>query len=310
MAMVSHFLIKILLANFLRLFHLQGVLILLAALLVSFKMRVPQSSVEQEPVAKTILSKLKRIDFLGILFLGTSIFAGMLLLEMGGKNFSWTSPLTFVLILVSISSGILFVLTEVYFADFPIFSLHLLKVPDVVLGYAIMHLQMIAQSGLMFFVPVYFQVTARATAAKAGSHLVPAVVGNAVGGLLSGLIIKRTGRYKSLVVSAGLIAAIAYSLLLLRWKGHTGFWESLYIFPGGFGTGVAQAAVFITVTGAIEDSETATVISGLMLVVSIGFAEGVTFSSSVLDFVFGRTLRQRLTGPGSEEVSCYPSYKY
>lgn len=43
----------------------------------------------------------------------------------------------------------------------------------------------------MFTVPLYFQVTANASATNAGAHLVPAVVGNAIGGLLSGIIIKR-----------------------------------------------------------------------------------------------------------------------
>jgi hypothetical protein len=43
----------------------------------------------------------------------------------------------------------------------------------------------------MFSVPIYFQVTAGMSNTEAGMHLVPAVVGNAVGGLLSGLIIKR-----------------------------------------------------------------------------------------------------------------------
>ena len=43
----------------------------------------------------------------------------------------------------------------------------------------------------MFIVPPYFQVTAKASVTSAGAHLVPAVVGNALGGLLSGAIIKR-----------------------------------------------------------------------------------------------------------------------
>lgn len=43
----------------------------------------------------------------------------------------------------------------------------------------------------MFSVPIYFKVTARMSNTEAGMHLVPAVVGNAIGGLLSGAIIKR-----------------------------------------------------------------------------------------------------------------------
>ena len=43
----------------------------------------------------------------------------------------------------------------------------------------------------MYTVPLYFQVTARASVTNAGAHLVPAVCGNAIGGFLSGIIIKR-----------------------------------------------------------------------------------------------------------------------
>jgi hypothetical protein len=43
----------------------------------------------------------------------------------------------------------------------------------------------------MFCVPLYFQITQKASASVAGAHLFPAVAGNAVGALVSGLIIKR-----------------------------------------------------------------------------------------------------------------------
>lgn len=43
----------------------------------------------------------------------------------------------------------------------------------------------------MMIGPMYFQVTLKATSAEAGLYLIPAVVGNTVGGLLSGFIISR-----------------------------------------------------------------------------------------------------------------------
>ena len=43
----------------------------------------------------------------------------------------------------------------------------------------------------MYSVPLYFQVTARTSVTAAGAHLVPAVCGNAIGGLLSGIYINR-----------------------------------------------------------------------------------------------------------------------
>lgn len=43
----------------------------------------------------------------------------------------------------------------------------------------------------MFSVPLYFQVTAKSSNAEAGLHLFPAVAGNAIGGVISGVLIKR-----------------------------------------------------------------------------------------------------------------------
>jgi formate/nitrite transporter FocA (FNT family) len=40
-------------------------------------------------------------------------------------------------------------------------------------------------------VPMYFQVSAHASLTNAGAHLMPSVIGNAVGGLLAGFVIKR-----------------------------------------------------------------------------------------------------------------------
>jgi len=43
----------------------------------------------------------------------------------------------------------------------------------------------------MFSIPLYFQATKNASTGEAGAHLVPAIVGNTVGGLAVGAWIKR-----------------------------------------------------------------------------------------------------------------------
>lgn len=44
---------------------------------------------------------------------------------------------------------------------------------------------------MMLLVPLYFQISARASVTNAGAHLMPSVIGNACGGLLTGFIIRR-----------------------------------------------------------------------------------------------------------------------
>jgi hypothetical protein len=84
----------------------------------------------------------------------------------------------------------------------------------------------------MYTVPIYFQVTQRVSSTVAGAHLFPAVIGNTVGGIATGLIIKGTGRYKALIIFSAISSITSYALMLLRWHGETNWLESLYVFPG------------------------------------------------------------------------------
>jgi MFS family permease len=137
------------------------------------------------------LKALSRVDFLGTFLLAALILTFLLPLEIGGVKVPWTHPLIFSLLGTSVVLVVLFGITEEYWAKDPIFPLLLLKHKDVVLSYLIMGLQVAAQLGLMFSVPLYFQVTERASNTVAGAHLFPAVAGNAVGGIMSGVLIKK-----------------------------------------------------------------------------------------------------------------------
>ncbi|OOQ87441.1 efflux pump antibiotic resistance protein [Penicillium brasilianum] len=281
------------------LFILQTPLFIIAAILVIVKLQVDQPSSSGK---QNTLSRLRKIDFLGIALLGTSIVAVTGLLDQGGKSFPWRSWVTVVagggglLLLIS------FVLVEAYVAKDPIFDLRILRRPNVAASYVIGTLQVTAQLGMMFSIPLYFQVTQRASVTAAGGHLVPAVIGNTLGGLLAGGFIRRTGHYKVLLVVASLVASISYVLLYLCWNGHTGFWGSLDIIPGGLGTGIAGAAAFVAMTASLPVEEIAMATSVYMLLVSFAMTAGVTISNNVLGLEFQRQLRANLHGPGSETI--------
>ncbi|KAF3208775.1 hypothetical protein TWF679_007601 [Orbilia oligospora] len=125
----------------------------------------------------------------------------------------------------------------------------------------------------------------RASVTEAGAQLVPAVVGNVIGGLITGISVKRTGRYKLILVLAGIISTVASTLLILRWNGHTGFLESLYIFPGGLGMGLSQAASFVAMTAGLEKEHYAVATMGLYLSSSLGAVAGVSAVNVVLENV-------------------------
>jgi hypothetical protein len=272
----------------------------LAAALVIVKLHVGES---KDPNSEE--NKLGKVDFLGTALLCSSIVAMTTLLDQGGKSFAWYSWRTALFGSGGISLLVAFVLVEAYVAREPIFNLRILCRTNVSTGYFIGALQVTAQLGMMFSVPLYFQVTQRASTTAAGVHLVPAVIGNTMGGLLAGMFIRRTGQFKILLVVAGLVASISYLLLYLRWNGNTGFWESLFILPGGFGTGIAAASSFIAMSAMLPPEEVAMATAGYMLITGFSVTAGVTTSNSVLGMEFQRQLRQNLHGPDSDKVRVF-----
>lgn len=242
--------------------------------------------------------KFARIDFLGALLMTLSILSLLLPLEIGGDRLPWSDYRIALLFAAALTFSLLFLAVEGWIAKEPIIPLSVVRHKEVLLSSLIMMCQVGAQVGLMFTVPLYFQVTAKATSTVAGAHLVPAVVGNAIGGLVSGAVIKRTGRYKALTLGATGVAALAYLALILRWHGNTNWVESLYIFPGGFGAGVVNSTLFISIQAALDPRFTAIAASTLYLTSSIGMLGGMAGVSAVLQQSLRANLNARLTVMG------------
>ncbi|KAI0175846.1 MFS general substrate transporter [Hypoxylon sp. FL1284] len=271
-------------------------------------MILPNMTTEQNRHnADDMRGRLARIDFLGATFLGSGLLALLLPLRIAGEKVSWTSPVIPLLFALGAVLLVLFILTELRWAKEPIFPLRLFTNREVVFNYLIMICQTAAQYGMMFSVPLYFQVTERTSSTVAGAHLMPAVIGNTVGGLLTGAWIGRTGYFKAPLVFAGSVSFVCYGLLILRWKGNTNWAESLYIMPGGFGTGMALNAVFVALQAAIDPKDKAAAISGLYLSIPIGSVLGMAACNAVMQAVMPVDLASKLrelgiNGTEAEEI--------
>lgn len=69
---------------------------------------------------------------------------------------------------------------------------------------------------------------------------------------------------------------------MLRWHGHTNIFESLYIIPGGFGTGIALSTTFIGLAAGVEPADVAIAGTGLYQAQNIGVVVGLSVVGSLL----------------------------
>lgn len=115
---------------------------------------------------------------------------------------------------------------------------------------------------------------------------------------------RRTGRYKLLTLGGVAFGCLGYGLTILRWHGHTSWAESLYIFPGGFATGVVQSTMFIALTAGVSREDYAAAGSGFYQATGIGGSMATCVTMAILQATLRPALRIALSAKdGKDEVS-------
>ncbi|KAF4974866.1 hypothetical protein FZEAL_8283 [Fusarium zealandicum] len=270
-------------------FLCQAPLTIIAMLLVTFKLPKGTTS-----MAKSWTASLKRVDFAGAAAMSCTILSLLLVLDMGGDKLSWSSPALILLGVSGLAFGVLFCIVEKFWATEPIFPLHLLANRHVMLFYSVMVLCCSTLAGMMMFVPLYLQVTRNVSPATAGASLIPSVLGNTVGALLTGAYIKKTGQYKIPCIISGLCSTVAWTLLLVCWRGSTPSWQTVFLFPGGFGIGLAHASLYIGLAASVESADMAIAGTGYYLCGNVGAVAGLSAHNALFQATLQQSLSRKL----------------
>lgn len=177
---------------------LQVPIALLAFAIVFFALHLPTNPHKNQ---SNILSKLRRIDFLGAITLVCGVFALLLGIDRGG-NISWQSPLTITFLSFAFALLSLFGFIEARIAAEPFAPGRVLAHPSLLAAYLCNFFCIASSMSVIFHTTLYLQAAAGTTASRAGLVLIPAVLGGVAGSLGSGLIMQKTGKYYWLTVVA------------------------------------------------------------------------------------------------------------
>lgn len=276
-----------------RAFLLQGPLCALAITCVAviFNPPAPQSDSWQ--------NKVRRIDFQGAFILILTLGNLLMGLDNLAKS-SWKSPL----VIFQLSFAAVHIPVFIYVesrAKEPFAPVGLIFGRDLIGQYMCIFFGVAASYGVMFYLPLFYQLVHHATSAAAGLMLVPAVVAGVVGSLAWGVAMKRTGRISWLVVMAYVCLAAGCTMLLLSAIFLPDNTASLVIAlaVGGLGNGSGITSTLIAVIANSTPEDQATVTGCSYLARSLGTTVGLSISSMVVQKALQESLGRRLAGfPG------------
>ncbi|KAK4134629.1 MFS general substrate transporter [Trichocladium antarcticum] len=275
---------------------------LLGLVFIWWRMDFPQSSCAEDtkdPNEETCrISKLKRIDFSGSISLALANVSLLLFLDRIRKDPENIGRDLLTMLPMSTWVGFLatFLLVEGFWAREPIIPLRFLIKRNVVSAYAIQFLQTGAQMALYTTVPLYFRITGGDSSTRAATRLLVITLGTVAGGLISGFAIKRTGLYRFVTIISISLSNLSFLAVFFRWRGPTGWGETLYGFPIGLGFGVSLSAAYIGLTARLETFQIAVGTSGFYLCLNLGSLFGVSAASMLITTFVERALRKSLAG--------------
>ncbi|MFZ4617923.1 MAG: MDR family MFS transporter [Rectinemataceae bacterium] len=147
---------------------------------------------------------------------------------------------------------------------------------------------------VIIFLPIYMVFAQGVSATGAGVSIIPLSMGSVLGSTLSGAIITRTGRYKSMMV-VGAIIAIASFVMLSGLGTATPYWLVVVcMFVVGLGFGPSQSVYALASQNSVPPAKIGQTTSAIQFSRQMG----AVVMAAILGVVFNTTLTEALPKHG------------
>lgn len=229
------------------------------------------------PVVKRDVS----IDVWGATTITASASALMLLLSLGGHEFEWNSPWTYVLGAVTVVALVLAVFAE-RGAREPILPPRLFRNRTFVLSSLASLFVGVALFGAMIYLPQYLQIVKGMSPTASGLMTLPMVVTMFLSGVISGKIVTSTGRWKLFPVVGLTLVAIALFLLSRLQVDSSALLIGFDMGVLGAGLGLSMQILILSAQNGSELRDLAATTSGVAFFRSLGGAVGVAAFGAIL----------------------------
>ncbi|PLB36926.1 MFS transporter [Aspergillus candidus] len=238
---------------------------------------------------------LKHIDYAGIVCLSIAI-ATLVLAINGGVGSVWRVGFA----VVCVATSVLFVWLELAWAKKPLIPLTMVQ--DVGMFWLAQLFTFGGREGLRANLVPYLTKVHDLDTTLASLYIGFMSLGNSMGGIASGLVMKRYKRYHAMSVVSILISIPLNVLLCFVWSRGTSAWGSLVVIPMGIANGIISSAQFVGMTARSEQGSSTSAIGAYHLFQRLGSIIGTAGASAVVHALFKRSVFGRMDAKSAREI--------
>ncbi|KAF2261327.1 MFS transporter-like protein [Lojkania enalia] len=229
----------------------------------------------------SFINGLKAVDWFGILtFIGFTLMV-LLGLDFGGAIFPWDSEKVIALLVVGGFMIFAFIYSEVRVAKYPIIPMGLFRRRTNIGALLVTFFHGFVFISAEYYMPLFLQSVIEATPLKSGLLLLPFIVPGAIGGIIGGIFIHRTGRFRELMWLGTALLCLGFGLLVSL-NEHTSTTKVVgFLIVGGVGSGLLFEPPLIAVQSQVQQEDVATATSTLSFIRNMALAISVVIGGSI-----------------------------
>ena len=167
-----------------------------------------------------LLAGLRAIDWAGSVTILGLLIMFLLGLNFGGVVYAWNSPTVICLIVFGLLMGVFFVFSERKLARYPLIPMSLFQSRSNLAIFFIGFAHHFALISVDFYFPLFFQSAYDLSPVKSGLLILPVNLTTAVSGILTGIVIHRSGKYLELIWAGMALMTLGLGLFIY-WKADT-----------------------------------------------------------------------------------------
>ena len=250
-----------------------------------------------------VIRRRVQIDHLGATFLTAGVSALLIWVTLAGGTFPWWSTETALFVGGGLLAVAAFVVTELRVPE-PIVPLRLFRDRTTTLAVLASVAIGVAMFGSSVFLGQYLQISRGYSPTAAGLLTLPMVGGLLLSSTVSGILITRSGRWKSYLVGGSLLTVGGFALLGTIDATTDIVVLSLFLFVLGTGIGMTMQNLVLAVQNTVAARDLGAASSAVAFFRTLGGTVGVAVLGAVLDARVGELTARGLAGvPGAAQGS-------
>lgn len=160
------------------------------------------------------IAGVKAIDWTGVILIVGGVTMFLFGMESGGVAHPWDSAYTLCLIILGIFTVVLFFINEAKFAKYPVIPLRIFADRSNLASLGVCFIHGFVFIASSYYLPIYFQTVLGASPLLSGVYLFPTVLSLSFASAVTGIVVKKTGRYREPIWFGMVMMTLGYGLFI------------------------------------------------------------------------------------------------